>query len=168
MFTSQKDNLPKGMTKEAFFSALEISKDIIRNQEGVGLKDWPEINPQSIKDKAYLVLRKQQKPLHFREVASLIESALAQTVHNELIKDQRFVLVGRGTYALKEWGYFPGPVKDVIFKLMKDEQRPMTKENLLQKVLKQRFVKENTILLNLKDKRHFLKTSDGCYTIKEA
>lgn len=148
-------------------SYLEISKKIQKNSEGLfGLKDWPEINPRGIKDKAYLVFKKEERPLHFAEVTGLIQSALAQTVHNELIKDSRFVLVGRGIYALKEWGYEEGQVKDIIFKVLKEAKRPLTKEEILEEVLKQRLVKENTILLNLSNKKYFLRTPKGYITKK--
>lgn len=150
-------------------SYLEISKKIQQNSEGLfGLKDWPEINPRGVKDRAYLVFRKNNKPLHFTEVANLIAGSLVQTVHNELIKDPRFVLVGRGVYALQEWGYFPGQVKDVISKILEEERKPLDKEEILEKVLKQRLVKENTVFLNLSNKKYFLRNSQGKYEINAA
>ena len=148
------------------FSYLEISKKIFRNSEGqFGLKNWPEINPRGVKDKAYLVFKKEKRPLHFTEVANLIEGALFQTVHNELIKDPRFILIGRGIYGLEEWGYYPGQVKDIILKILKEEG-PLTKEEILERVLKQRLVKESTILLNLSNKKYFFRDSQGKYFIK--
>jgi len=157
------------INSKALVSYLEVSKKIQGNQEGLwGLKDWPEINPKRIKDKAYLVFKKEQKPLHFNQVANLIDSALPQTVHNELIKDSRFVLVGRGIYALKEWGYEKGMVKDVIAKILKSASRPLKKEEILAKTLEQRMVKENTVFLNLSNKKYFLRNSDGFYTTREA
>ncbi len=148
-------------------SYLEISKKILKNSDGLyGLKDWPEINPRGVKDKAYLVFKKLGKPLHFNKIARLIDGSLAQTVHNELIKDPRFILVGRGIYALKEWGYETGQVKDVIAKILK-ENGPLTQSEILEKVLKQRLVKENTILLNLSNKKNFLKNSQGKYKVLE-
>jgi len=160
---------PKLVSPEILTCYLEVSKKIQRNAENFwGLKDWPEINPKRIKDKAYLVFKKEQKPLHFAQVANLIGLALPQTVHNELIKDSRFVLVGRGIYALKEWGYEEGLVKDVIFNILKRAPRPLKKEEILAKTLKQRLVKENTVFLNLSNKKYFLRTSDGFYTIREA
>jgi len=154
---------------KALLSALEISKKIEQNEEGFyGLSVWPEINPRGIKDKAYLVFKKNKKPLHFREVTKLIDNSHVQTVHNELIKDPRFVLVGRGTYALSEWGYYSGQVKDVILNILKKSQKPLTKDELLKEVLKQRMVKENTVLLNLNNKSYFLKDTEGRYIIKEA
>lgn len=158
------------VSPEVLESFLEISKLIQRNQEGFfGLRDWPEINPRNIKDRAYLVFKKESKPLHFREAAKLIgPGALAQTVHNELIRDPRFVLVGRGIYALKEWGYQAGDVKDVILKVLREAKRPLSKKDILSKVLKQRLVKESTILLNLGNKKYFLKTPEGKYTFQKS
>jgi len=150
-------------------SFLEISKKIQKNSEGLfGLREWPEINPKGVKDKAFLVFKKTQKPLHFVQVAQFIDSALPQTVHNELIKDPRFVLVGRGIYALKEWGYEQGQVKDVISKILKEARNPLSKEEILEKTLKQRLVKQNTVFLNLSNKKYFFRTGDGRYTIQES
>ena len=92
---------------------LTISKNIGKNIfNEIGLVSWPEIRPKGVRDKAYLVLKKDNNPKHFSEIAKLInvagfqgKKANVQTVHNELIKDNRFVLVGRGMYALSEWGY---------------------------------------------------------------
>ncbi len=169
--------LGKKISDNVFASYIEISKEIQKNPEGrLGLKNWLEINPRGIKDKAYLVFKKEGKPLHFADVAALIgklpfpseRKAHIATVHNELIKDDRFVLVGRGLYALKEWGYAPGLVKDVIIKTIKEANAPLSKEEILDRVLKQRFVKQNTVFLNLNDRACFLKDSAVKYTIKEA
>lgn len=150
-------------------SWLEISKKIQKNSDNFyGLRTWPEINPRGIKGKALMVFRKVQKPLHFQEVSQLIEGSLVQTVHNELIRDPHFVLVGRGIYALKEWGYNPGQVKDVISSAMKEEGKPLSRHEILDKVLKQRMVKENTVFLNLSNKKYFSKDSQGKYWIQEA
>ena len=170
-----KPIINKPLNNQALISYIEISKKIKAGSEGqLGLKDWPEITPRGVKDKAYLVFKNERKPLHFTDVASLIsvrfnqEKVFSPTVHNELIKDSRFILVGRGIYALKEWGYEPGVVKDVISKVLRDAEKPMTKEEIVLEVLKQRLIKENTILLNLKDKKHFLKTEEGKYVIYKA
>ena len=184
VYESHKDEIEKTLNKkinkDILCSYLEISKKIQKNPEGqFGLKNWLEINPRGIKDKAYLVLKKQGKPLHFTQIAENItrlpfsakKKAHLATVHNELIKDPRFVLVGRGLYALKDWGYEPGVVKDVIYKVIKDAARAISKEEILEKVSKQRFVKANTILLNLQDKSCFLRDEEGKYrinSVKEA
>lgn len=155
---------------------LTISKSMGKNIfNEVGLVSWPEIRPKGVRDKAYLVLKKENNPKHFSEIAKLINAigfqgkkANVQTVHNELIKDSRFVLVGRGMYALSEWGYKSGTVKDVLVDLLKNSSKPITKTALLTKVMNARMVKENTILLNLQDSKTFIKNDDGTYELKKA
>lgn len=167
--TLKELNCSYSLSQAVLASYLEVSKKIQKNSEGLfGLKEWPEINPKGVKDKAYLTFKKEGKPLHFNEVASFIDKALPQTVHNELIKDTRFVLVGRGMYALKEWGYEEGYVKDIILKVLKENKKALTKEDILKEVSRQRLVKENTILLNLSNKKYFLRSPEGKYTIKTA
>lgn len=150
-------------------SFMSIAKAISKNPYGeYGLASWPDVNPRGVRDKAFVVLAKNEKPLHFTDVAKHINKsgwsrrqAHPQTVHNELIKDARFVLVGRGLYALKEWGYEPGTVKDVLFSVLKEADRPLTKEDIVKKVMEKRMVKENTILLNLQDKKRFKREGEG-------
>ncbi len=164
-FEELKEIVPE---EENLKSAIEISKRIQKNEKGLyGLSEWPEINPKGVQDKAYLALKGQGKPLHFTEVAGLIEGSNVQTVHNELIKNDQFILVGRGTYALSEWGYHPGKVKDVIARTL-EEEGPLSREEILEKVLEKRKVKKNTVLLNLGDKEKFIKKSGGEYDIKSA
>lgn len=162
-----------------FNSSLEIAKRIERNPLGYfGLTSWPEIKPRGVKDGAYLVLRKEQTPLHFRQIAEMSsklgsnlfrnKKVLPQTVHNELIRDERFILVGRGIYALKEWGYYPGTVKEVILAVFNEKKVPLSKEEILQAVEKQRIVKPNTVFLNLADKKYFLRNDEGRYILKTA
>ncbi|MFH1820308.1 MAG: sigma factor-like helix-turn-helix DNA-binding protein [Candidatus Nealsonbacteria bacterium] len=170
-FTAElkKKKTPLSLPKAVPAAYIELSKSIVKSADGLyGLKSWPEVNPKGVKDKAYIVLKKEQKPLHFTKVAELInEHALPQTVHNELIKDNRFVLVGRGLYALKEWGYEPGVVRDVIARVLKTSNKPLDKEKVIDKVLAQRYVQPNTVLLNLQNRKYFLKTAEG-YTVREA
>ena len=177
IFKETKFSFEKPLTSQILFSYLEISKIIQLNPEGLyGLREWPEINPKGVKDLAYLVFKKERRPLHFTEVTKLINKskifenyprpALPQTVHNELIRDSRFVLVGRGLYALREWGYEPGVVKDIISKILRESKKPMLKEEIVEEVLKQRLVKKNTILLNLNNEKYFFKDSQGRYTPK--
>ena len=117
----------KSVQQEIADNYLGISKQIDKNPYGdVGLDEWPEINPATVRDKIYLVLKKKAEPLHFEDIATHInkvgfddQKALAPTVHNELIKDNRFVLVGRGMYGLKEHGYEPGTAREVIAKVLK-------------------------------------------------
>jgi hypothetical protein len=153
-----------GLKKPVLESYLETSKRVQKNAEGLyGMREWPEINPKGIKDKIYLLFKKSQKPFHFTDVASRIQGSLVQTVHNELIRDPRFVLIGRGIYALKEWGYVEGDVKDVIGNILTSESHPLTKDEIIEKVLKQRRIKQNTILMNLSNKKYFTKDDQGKY-----
>ncbi|PIR73599.1 MAG: hypothetical protein COU40_01720 [Candidatus Moranbacteria bacterium CG10_big_fil_rev_8_21_14_0_10_35_21] len=129
-----------------------------------GLSGWDQIRPKGTRERVYLILKERGKPLHFSEVARLIDEAglskrksHPQTVHNELIKDKRFVLIGRGIYALKEWGYFKGTVKEVIEQVLNNSSKPITREKILEAVKKIRQVKEATILINLNDSKKFLK-----------
>ncbi len=162
------------LNNQALDSYLQVSKRIQANKEGkIGLIDWPEIKPRSVKDKAFLVFKKHQKPLHFREITSLIDQldynqpndkkTHPQTVHNELIKDARFVLVGRGMYALGEWGYKPGTIQDVINDVLKEKPHLVSKDEIVKEVLSQRLVEKNTILIKLNNKKYFQKSADGKY-----
>lgn len=160
--------------REALFSYINISKYVEKNVFGDwGLRDWSEITPKGVRDRAYLVLRKHTKPLHFGEITKLINSsdfskktACPQTVHNELIKDDKFILVGKGIYGLKEWGYIPGTVRNLLKQILKNLGAPMTTDKLIEEVMKQRQVKQTTVLLNLHDRKHFEKMADGRYIVK--
>jgi DNA-directed RNA polymerase delta subunit len=166
----------QGLSELATLSYLEVSKRIQPNKEGaLGLVEWPEIKPRGVKDKAFLVFKKHGKPLHFTDVAKFIDKfdyspankkTYPQTVHNELIKDARFVLVGRGTYALSEWGYVPGTIKDIITKVLEDQKQPMHRDEVVGKVLAQRLVAKNTVLMNLNNKKHFDKDLSDNYFLK--
>ena len=90
-----------------------------------------------------------------------------QPVHNELIKDDRFVLVGRGIYALRSRGFEPGTVRQVIAKILKTKG-PLPQTDVVRLVNEQRFLKENTVLLSLQNRRHFKRLDDGRYHVKEA
>ncbi len=157
-------------TEEIAKRWLNLSKKISKNPLGEwGKTVSPNISMKGVRDYAYLVIRKHGSPIHFKEVAKAIttvfnKKAHVATTHNELIKDPRFVLVGRGLYALSEWGYMSGVVKDVIKKVL-EKNGPMTKKEIVEKVMKERYVKENTIVINLQNKKYFHKTKDGKYEI---
>lgn len=149
---------------------LNISKKISRNPLGEwGRTESTNINVKGIRDYAYLVIRKHGSPIHFKEVAEQIskifnKKAHVATTHNELIKDSRFVLVGRGLYALSEWGYSTGVVRDVIKEIIA-KNGPLTKNEIIDKVLKERHVKQNTILVNLQNQKFFKRDKAGKYSI---
>jgi hypothetical protein len=148
---------------------LSMSKTLSANKLGEwGRATSPNVKTRGVKDYAYLVMRRHGSPMHFREVAAGINKTFGKkthiaTCHNELIKDDRFVLVGRGVYALKEWGYKTGVVRDVIADILKAEG-PMSKEDVVEKVMKERYLKKNTILVNLQNPKYFKKNKDGLYT----
>lgn len=154
-------------------ATLTASKYVDRTPFGEwGLTEWPETNPRGVGDKAYAVLRRHNRPEHFTKITELINTASfdhkranPQTVHNELIKDERFVLVGRGLYGLTEWGYISGTVADVIESLLKDAGQPLTREEVIERVLAQRQVKKNTILLGLQNQKRFQRTPENRYTV---
>jgi hypothetical protein len=155
-------------TQEIAKRWLELSKMIDKNPLGEwGKSKSPNIRAKGMRDYAFLVIRRHGSPIHFKEVAKLItelfkKKAHVATTHNELIKDPRFVLVGRGLYALAEWGYMSGVVKDVIRKVL-EKNGPMTKDEIVDKVLKERYVKENTIMVNLQNPKYFKKNKEGKY-----
>jgi len=163
----------EAMRDDVLRTTLHTSKLIAENPFGEwGLTPWTEIVPKGVRDKAYLVLRKHAKPLHFLKITERINAsrfdarkAFPQTVHNELIKDKRFVLVGRGIYALKEWGYVPGTVADVLTQILEEAGGPVGRAELLNEVLKRRMVKRNTVLIGLQDKSKFKRVDRRTYDL---
>ncbi|KKQ23074.1 hypothetical protein A2999_01760 [Candidatus Wolfebacteria bacterium RIFCSPLOWO2_01_FULL_38_11] len=159
-------NLDSSAAKNYLF----ISKKFKINPYGdFGPSQWEEINPKTIGSKSYLIIKRHGQPLHFKEIAQKINKtkfdsriALEATVHNELIKDPRFVLVGRGIYSLAEFGHQPGTAKEVIGRILKGKG-PMPAKDIINLVKQERFLKENTILLNLQNKKYFKKLPDGKY-----
>ena len=163
-----------GVEGRAAEASLAATKIIQKNPYGeYGLASWSTVCPRGIKDKAYGALAIAGKPMHFREVALAIDragwpgrkKAHAQTVHNELIKDNRFILVGRGMYALQDWGYESGTVADVLVSVLKQSLKPLGREELITLAGERRMVKPQTILLNLQDKTRFRRTDEGKYTL---
>lgn len=162
------------VTPEAILSLFAVDLRFKKTAEGIGLMAWRHINPKSIRDKAYIVLKREGKPLHFVEIANKITEAgfdkkmvTTQAVHNELIRDEHFVLVGRGLYGLKEWGYKKGTVAEVIEDLLR-KKSPLTKQEIIAGVLKQRHVKKGTISLNLQKNPQFARIGRAVYTLDES
>lgn len=138
-----------------------------------GLVHWKTVTPKRMGDKIYLVLKKHGTPLHFRQITEQINTtsfdakqAYAPTVHNELILDDRYVLVGRGIYALKEWGYIPGVVSDVIAEILKKEGSALSRDEIVDKVMEQRLVKKGTVYLALASQDRFVRDQNGNYYLK--
>ena len=161
----------KYKNKETARRWLDLSVCLMRNPLGEwGRQSAPGIKLKNIRDHAYIVMKRHGSPMHFREVAKAIEKTFGKkahqaTTHNELIKaSDRFVLVGRGLYALKEWGYRAGHVLDIIKYNLK-EKGPMTQEEIIKAVSKERHVKRNTILVNLQNNAAITKQKDGRYAL---
>ena len=149
-----------------------ISKNVANLNSRWGLVKWPMVNPKNIRDKIYVILHDTNEHMHFNEIADAIKKSefkrkdvTTQAIHNELIKDKRFILIGRGIYALKEWGYTKGTVSDVIAKILKKANQPLHRDEIVKEVLKKRKVKETTILLNLQGKDQFKRVAKATYTL---
>jgi DNA-binding phage protein len=150
-----------------------ISKALATLNNRWGLVKWPMVNPKNIRDKIYVILKEHGKHMHFNEIAESIKKSdfkrknvTTQAIHNELIKDKRFVLIGRGIYALKEWGYSKGTVADIISEVLREAGEPLHRDEIVKRVLKSRFVKETTILLNLQGKNQFKRVAKATYTLE--
>ena len=156
-------------------NALATTSKLLATLNGRwGLVKWPMVNPKNIRDKIYVILKENGKQMHFNEIAAAIKDSdfkrkdvTTQAIHNELIKDKRFVLIGRGIYALKEWGYEKGTVSDVISEVLREAGVPLHRDEIVKRVLKSRFVKETTILLNLQGKPQFKRVAKATYTLAE-
>ncbi len=164
-----KDTAEEFRDEEMVKRWLSMSKTVAKNPLGEwGKASSPNIRTRGVKDYAFLVMRRHGSPMHFREVADSISKTFDKkihyaTCHNELIKDPRFVLVGRGMYALSEWGYKKGIAREVIADILKREG-PLGKDAIVEKVNKERYFKKNTILVNLANPKYFKKNKSGLYT----
>ena len=153
-------------------AVASISK-LLATLNGVwGLAKWPSVNPKNIRDKIFVILEAKKEPMHFSDIAKEIresnfkrKNVTVQAIHNELIKDPRFVLIGRGIYALSSWGYKKGTISDIIVRILEKSEKPMTREEIVKHVLHVRKVKETTILLNLQNKKLFKKVDKNLYTL---
>lgn len=150
------------------------SKHLATLNDKWGLIKWPTVNPKNIRDKIYVILQQRGKHMHFNEIAEAIKESefkrkdvTTQAIHNELIKDKRFVLIGRGIYALKEWGYAKGTVSDIITEVLREANEPLHRDEIVKRVLKSRYVKETTILLNLQGKGQFQRVAKATYALSE-
>lgn len=158
---------------DALKSLYEIHKSFKVVDNSVGLITWKHIHPRTLRDKIFFILRERNKPMHFVEIAnSIVEKGFdqknvnLQAVHNELIRFEEFILIGRGLYALQEWGYKPGTVADVIENILK-EKGAMSEDEIIAEVLKSRKVKKITIILNLKNSPRFVRSGRKRYDLKK-
>lgn len=163
------------VSKQTMEAIARSANTILEVNEGhIGLAKWRHINPKSIKDKAVLIFKQVKKPLHFIELANKIsefgdkrKSVTIQAVHNDLIRYDEFVLVGRGMYGLSEWGIPAGTVMDIIAQILK-ENGPLKRQEIITEVKKLRDVKENTISLNLQKSPAFVRVGRAVYDFDES
>ena len=157
----------------SYIKAVASISKLLATLNGVwGLAKWPSVNPKNIRDKIFVILETKKEPMHFSEIADEIaksnfkrKNVTIQAIHNELIKDSRFVLIGRGIYALSSWGYKKGTISDIIKSILEKSDKPLSREEIVKQVLKVRKVKETTILLNLQNKTLFKKVDKNSYTL---
>ena len=172
MTLDQLDNVLNYEHPDHIKAVASISK-LLATLNGVwGLAKWPAVNPRNIRDKIFVILEAHKEPMHFSDIAKEIKESnfkrknvTIQAIHNELIKDQRFVLIGRGIYALSSWGYKKGTISEIIKGILEKAGGPLAREEIVKQVLKTRKVKETTILLNLQNKKLFKKIDKNSYTL---
>lgn len=154
-------------------SLINIDKRLtLIDEDFVALMVWRHINPRTLRDKILYILRNEKNPMHFVEVANKISTESfdtrkvnVQAVHNELIRHDNFVLIGRGIYALKDWGYERGTVAEVIKGILK-EKGELTQDEIIEAVLQRRQVKRITIILALKNSKKFVRVGRKIYKLK--
>lgn len=165
------DHVPDA-TPERVASLLEIDTRFIRVAGGWGLASCRLINPKSIKDRILVTLRhNNQEAMHFRDIITHVLEDFAgqkqvtpQAIHNELIRHEEFVLVGRGQYGLKEWGMVEGTVCDVIKAVLEENDGPLKRQDIIQRVLAKRDIRVGTISLNLQKYPFFERVGRAIYT----
>lgn len=154
-------------------SVLDLFEDIVFwEEELIGLTKWKILNPKTLKDKAIYIMKREKVPMHFIDLSNKITDLLGKTVkvntiHNELIRNNEFVLIGRWIYALKEWWFIPGTVLDVIANILEKKWEPMSTEDLTKEVLKTRNVKPTTIYMNLQNKNLIERVWRNYYQFKK-
>lgn len=174
MTLEQLDNVLNYEHPDHIKALASISKQLATLGGVWGLAKWPSVNPRNIRDKIFVVLNAHKEPMHFAEIAKAIsesdfkrKNVTIQAIHNELIKDNRFVLIGRGIYALASWGYSKGTVADIITQLLEKSKHPLKRDEIVKKVLAKRKVKESTILLNLQNRKLFEKVDKNSYQLAQ-
>jgi hypothetical protein len=181
-YAKNKENMDSLLSKhntsldKVLSSYLDLARDLDKTPfQQWGLTDWRNVRPRRVNDKIHLILDWHKKPMHFREIADKINEAYhvegekpshPATVHNDLISDDRFVLIGRGVYALKDWGYESGTVADIVERVLKTAAKPLSREEIIAAVLKQRDAKPNTIMLALNNDNRFERVTSGVYKLK--
>ena len=154
-------------------SVMDIFDDIVKWEEVlIWLTRWKILNPKTLKDKAIYVMKKEKIPMHFIDIANKIteylwDSVKINTIHNELIRNEDFILIWRGIYALKEWGFKPGNVLDMIIDVLQKNWGPLSTDEITKRVLKVRNVKKTTIYMNLQNKKAIKRVWRNFYDLQD-
>lgn len=154
-------------------SILDLYEDIVFWENNlIWLSKWKILNPKTLKDKAVYILKREKVPMHFVDISNKItqmlwKSVKVNTIHNELIRNEEFVLIWRWIYALKEWWFIPWTVLDVIINILKQKWEPMNTEEITKEVLKTRNVKQTTIYMNLQNKNLIERVWRNYYQVKK-
>lgn len=164
------EKLGEQYPKDMVASVLHVDWSFKPVDDQWGLTSWRHINPRSIKDKITIVFKEVGKPLHFTEIVNHVlndfeakKMVTHQAIHNELIRHDEFVLVGRGIYALSEWGLPSGTVCDLIKQVLEENGEPMKRQEIINAVLKKRDIRVGTISLNLQKYPFFRRVGRAVY-----
>ena len=162
--------LPTPISVERVISLLQTDWSFKKVGDDWGLATWRHINPKSIKDKIMIIFRREGEPMHFSDVANRVldefsakKAVTRQAIHNELIRHDEFVLVGRGLYGLKEWGMVSGTVKEVIRKVLMENGGAMKRQDIIKAVQQKRDIRLGTISLNLQKYPFFKRVGRAVY-----
>ncbi len=153
-------------------SVVDLFADLVEWEENlVWLEKWKILNPATLKDKALYVLKKEKTPMHFVDISNKITEYLGEivkvnTIHNELIKSDDFVLIWRGIYALRDWWFKPGTVMDVIVSILKKKWEAMSTNDIKKEVLKVRNVEPSTVYMNLQNREKIERVGRNYYQLK--
>ncbi len=171
LYEQVKNNLTEKVNITLINSVLDIYDDIVTWEDNlIGLEKWKILNPKTLKDKSIYIMKKEKIPMHFIDISNKIteylgESVKVNTIHNELIRNEEFVLIGRGLYALKEWGFKSWSVIDVISDILKKRGEAMSTEDIIKSVLKVREVKKTTVYMNLQNRNIIKRVGRNYYDL---
>ena len=170
-FAEDTKDIPSLKNDLFYVNFFNIVKNITILDWKIWLLEFDDINPKTVKLKMLYTMRRLNKPIHYQELPVKIlerfpgEVTKINTIHNELVKNNDlFVNQGLGLYWLKERGFQGGSVKDILIRIFKKNNHPMTAKELTREVLREKMVSPNTVILNLqKFKDDFQRVDKGTY-----
>ncbi len=159
---------------KVYQNIFNYSRHIYQFDWKIWLEDNPIVNPKTIKLKIFYILDKEGKPLHYSEIFKRIKEVFnlskikETTVHNELVKNKEFINVGMWTYGLTKWWYKGTNTLETIKNILKKAWRPMKISEITKEVLKERNIREITVLMTLqKNPQVFKRVSKWVYTLNK-